>query len=207
MDTNTEDQLTLFAGDSHAKTLALQENKREFVREPEVDCGPKSSDLLASYDRDTSSWRTLQTCFLAQLNGEAGGLAEYSETWPSAGMMRNGKTYRRQPWALPIAASASGLLPTPRANDSQKRGNFNIQELRNGFPAAVKRVFLPTISKNEFKGASRDRYKGSTHFRGAKMSEGLRNCEEDPIYLNPCFAEVVMGFPIGWTDLKDAETQ
>jgi hypothetical protein len=40
-------------------------------------------------------------------------LAEYSETWPSAGMMRNGKTYRRQPWALPIAESASGLWPTP----------------------------------------------------------------------------------------------
>ncbi|HEX5704919.1 MAG TPA: hypothetical protein VFX97_17105 [Pyrinomonadaceae bacterium] len=65
---------------------------------------------------------------------------------------------------------------------------------------------LPTIGKNEFKGSSKDRYRGSVNFHGAKMSEGLRTCEDDPIYLNPSFAEVVMGFPIGWTELDQSET-
>jgi hypothetical protein len=65
---------------------------------------------------------------------------------------------------------------------------------------------LPTVGKNEFRGCSRKRFVGSPSFRGAKMSEGLRNCESDPQYLHPSFAEVVMGFPIGWTELEPAET-
>jgi hypothetical protein len=102
--------------------------------------------------------------------------------------------------------TAFGLLPTPRKNDSQKRGNFDASNSQNGFPAAVKRLFLPTIGKQEPKGSSRKRYLGSPHFRGAKMSEGLRTCEEDPIYLHPSFAEAVMGFPIGWTELDHVVT-
>lgn len=203
----TSAQLTLFAEDSHARTYRRQENKSESGLEHAAGYGPKSLGLLANYDRATSSWRTLQTCFLAQLKNEAGGSAEYLETWPSAGMMRNGKTYRLEPWARHTLEKGSGLLPTPRKNDSQKRGNFNIHESRNGFPAGVKRLFLPTIGKNEPKGSSKKRFRGSAHFRGAKMSEGLRICENDPIYLHPSFAEAVMGFPIGWTELGAAETQ
>ena len=43
----------------------------------------------------------------------------------------------------------------------------------------------------------------SWHFN---MDEALRTSSEDPIYLHPSFAEAVMGFPIGWGVLKDAET-
>lgn len=59
--------------------------------------------------------------------------------------------------------------------------------------------WLPTIGKNEFKGASRVRFRGSEEFRGAKMSEGLRICAEDPQYTTPDFAEEAMGWPITWT--------
>jgi len=193
-------------GDSRAKTSAPQENRQEWAPEPAQACGLKSSDLLASYDQDLSSWRTLQRCFLAPVNSQGDGLAEFLETWPSAGMMQNGKTYQRQPWARLTLENGRGLLPTPRKNDSQKRGNFNVDTLRNGFPAAVKRLFLHTIGKNEPKGASKKRFRGSAHFRGAKISEGLRNCETDPTYLHPSFAEAVMGFPIGWTELLPVET-
>jgi hypothetical protein len=61
---------------------------------------------------------------------------------------------------------------------------------------------LPTIGANEGKGASKDRYLHSKAFRGAKMCEGLRTCETDPIYLNPSFAELTMMWPLGWTDLN-----
>ena len=61
---------------------------------------------------------------------------------------------------------------------------------------------LPTLGKNEPKGASSKRYVGSPHYRGAKMSEGLRHGPLDPIYLHPGFAEQVMGFPTGWTALR-----
>ena len=65
---------------------------------------------------------------------------------------------------------------------------------------------IPTIGANEYKGSSRKRYKGSKHFRGAKTSEGLRTCETDPIYLNPLFAELMMGYPRMWTDLNVSVT-
>ena len=112
---------------SRAKTLALRESRLGLVKEPDLACGLKSSDLLASYDRATSSWRTSQTCLVALATNEADGLAEFSETWPSAGMMRNGKTYRRQPWALPIAEKESGLWPTPLKSSMQ--ANFSVQSI------------------------------------------------------------------------------
>ena len=61
--------------------------------------------------------------------------------------------------------------------------------------------WLPTIGKNEFKGAGKNRFRGSEEYRGAKMSEGLRTCKEDPIYLTPSFGEYVMGWPLTWTEL------
>ena len=64
---------------------------------------------------------------------------------------------------------------------------------------------LPTTGANEGKGSSQKRYRNSPHFRGAKTSEALRTCETDPIYLNPSFAELIMMWPVGWTDLKPLE--
>jgi hypothetical protein len=67
-------------------------------------------------------------------------------------------------------------------------------------------LHLPTIGKNEPKGSSRKRYRGSLDFRGVKMSEGLRTCESDPCYTTPACAEIMMNFPTGWTELKPLET-
>jgi hypothetical protein len=83
---------------------------------------------------------------------EADGLAEYSETWPSAGMMQNGKTYRRQPWALPIAENASGLLPTVRKSGQsiafkcflRRYYQVNLEEFlgRMGFSGFITQEFV-----------------------------------------------------------------
>lgn len=61
---------------------------------------------------------------------------------------------------------------------------------------------LPTIGANESKGSQRSRYLGSTEYRGAKMSEGLRTGVTDPIYTDPSFAEAAMGYPRDWTLLE-----
>lgn len=197
--------LTPSAAGSRAKTSAMQASELELMG-LDRDYGPRSPELLAKFDPQSSSWRTSQRCFLAQASNQADGLAEFSATWPRSGTMRSGIAYQL-PSLVPLTSETGrGLLPTPRKNDGEKRGNFDIHNLRNGFPAAVKRLFLPTIGKNEPKGSSRKRYRGSPHFRGAKMSEGLRISADDPIYLNPCFAELVMGFPIGWTELAPQET-
>ena len=194
------------AAASRARTLAWQEIKPGWTWGHAAGFGLKSTALLAKFDPQSSLLKTSQTCLLAPAIGQEVGLAEYLETWPDAGMMLNGEIYRLRSWALHTVENAFGLLPTPRANDSQKRGNFDITNPRNGFPVAVKRLFLPTLGRQEPKGAARNRFRGSPHFRGAKMSEGLRICADDPIYLHPSFAEAVMGFPIGWTELEPVET-
>lgn len=61
---------------------------------------------------------------------------------------------------------------------------------------------LPTLGKNEGNGSSSKRFRGSTEYRGAKMSEGLRNSQADPIYTDPDFACAVMGFPKNWARLE-----
>src|SRR5688572_11233728 len=73
-------------GDSHARTSARQATAPAST-ENGLACGASSSESFAFYDRGTSSWRTWQLC----LNGES---AEFSETWPGAGMTRNGIAYR-----------------------------------------------------------------------------------------------------------------
>lgn len=65
----------------------------------------------------------------------------------------------------------------------------------------IERTFLPTPGLNEFKGSGRNRYKNSPHFRGAKMAEGLRTCQSDPIYTNPDFIAAQMGYPRKWAHM------
>jgi len=210
-------ELTLSRADSRARTFQQQGGKPGLEKAQEADYGPKSSDLLASYDRDTSSWRTLQICLEARLNGQADGLAEFSETWPNAGMMRNGKTYRRQPWALPIAENASGFVPTPRAADykgatsplaaekAKKRGyGPNLPE----WVAATSAKMWPTPQASD----NRDRGNLSSGAVKRRMEKGKQislsqSVSEQSGALNPTWVEWLMGFPTGWTDLKDLETQ
>jgi hypothetical protein len=99
-------------------------------------------------------------------------------------------------------------LPTLTATDARGRtytyDHGNKHKPRPSFTGVLR---LPTMTENEYRGSSKAKFRGSKSFRGAKMSEGLRTCETDPIYLNPSFGELVMGFPIGWTELLPSETQ
>ena len=76
-----------------------------------VGYGPSSREPFASYDPDTSSWRTSQGSLW-----EA-GWTPYSETWPSSGMTRNGRAFRRQPLVPRTSVTGSGSWPTPRERD------------------------------------------------------------------------------------------
>ena len=201
---------------SRARTLALLESSAAWVKEPVPASGPRSSDLLASYDRNTSSWRTSQHCLLAQANGEADGLAEFSETWPSAGMMRNGKTFRRQPWALPIAESASGLWPTPVKDSKPGANAFKLPDAVNaaeGYPMrvyqknpqrhAVFAAMIPTPTATMHKGSSPaalTRKDGQDRSRD-RLDHFLQSLEGSG-QLNPTWVEWLMGFPTGHTDLQ-----
>ena len=64
---------------------------------------------------------------------------------------------------------------------------------------------LPTPTASSGFNASRNRFFGSPTCKG-NLEEVLRDSESDPVKLKPSFVEKMMGFPPGWTDLKDSET-
>jgi len=64
----TELPLMSSAAGSHAKILAAQENAQGLAMEREAGFMQKSSDLLATLDHDSSSWRMSQGCLVALLN-------------------------------------------------------------------------------------------------------------------------------------------
>lgn len=104
--------LMQFAGASRAKTLAGQDCSED-LQGSDQDSGTNMRASLARFDRNTLSWRTSLRCFIE-------GWMRFSEPFPNSGTMRNGKIYQRQPWALPIAESAFGLLPTPRKSGQSR---------------------------------------------------------------------------------------
>jgi hypothetical protein len=154
-----------------------------------------------------------------------GGESSTTVTFENKRFIRTSKTTGTKFGAkLPQAMNCAALLPTVVASDANQGAiigkNDQFYMTSTGMPRKVNGKgtdgsvglarlarLLPTMTASEHKGSGKDRYVGSKNFRGAKMSEGLRTTSTDPIYLNPSFAEVIMGFPLGWTDLNHLEMQ
>ena len=91
-----------------------------------------------------------------------------------------------------------GLMRNGECWEAQMLGPF-IEETEFG-------LSLPTIVKSDSNATSKNRFLNSRHFRGAKMSEGLRICETDPTSVHPSFGEKTMGWPTMWTGLAPLAT-
>lgn len=186
---------------SRARTSAWLASGPGSEKEPAADYTPKSSDLLATYDLASSSWRTSQTCLLALVSGEADGLAEFSETWPRSGMMQSGTVYRRETLARPTSEIVSGLWPTPAAKDWKDCGAPS--EMLRKSPTLGALLLAPTPRK------SRGYTAYSTEGYAPSLTEwisGQRGPANNGQKPNPSFVEWMMGFPIGWGELPPAET-
>lgn len=109
-------------------------------------------------------------------------------TWQSC--LMDTWEYYSQPWP------ASGMMSNGIAWQRQPLAHPTIAEGS---------TFLPTPLAQEGAGTSRKRYKGSPSFRGTRTAEGLRMSSECPTYLNPSFAEAIMGLPKDYT-LLETET-
>ena len=170
--------------------------------------GTKCLESFASYDRESSSWKTFQLSLF-------GGLAPFLETFPQSGMMRNGVLYRLRTlepctcedagsvWRInPACQTTDGLLPTPTKLHSERKkphaqgGRPLLFQLlkANGEP-----VFLPTPTTSEQK----YRLQGDSQASKCLEAKARRGelCSitgiKKPV-LNPSFVEWMMGFPIGY---------
>lgn len=187
--------------------------------EPARVFGPSTHDSLASFDPDTSSWRTSQLSLL-------GGLDEFSGTWPRSGMTRNGTAYQRAPLAPLTGGTASGLLPTPAANPA---GWQNIEVVdRDGNPPThanqrwydkatgrvvqkdlrhvVERGMWPTPRTSDTNGRwSTPKAQDAKHAAPTEWEQENRPNDlhvQAGGQLNPTFVEFLMGFPKDWTEVE-----
>jgi hypothetical protein len=222
-----EELLTLYLAAFPVKTF-LQQEKEPVLKESEAECGIKWQGWLAKFDPDTSLWRTAQCSLLEDLN-------ECLQTLPRSGMTRDGLLWEQQMWAHHTSEIASGLWlgtptasmsirsedfkrpgltpaefvkkwPTPCATDY--KGSGKTGELRDRLDYAVERG--ATKSKDYTWPTPRTR--GMCGGTGHKQMLIQKLGEEQGTQmfnggtLNPTWVEWLMGWPLGWTDLKQLET-
>ena len=158
-------------------------------------CGPPPSPPYARLDHDTASLRTFQASWLADT------LSESYATLPKAGIACDGVVYQQPKWARRISVIGYGLLPTPNTMDSlppkspealhreatvTRPGRRQPSNLRD---AVSNMQRWPTPRQFMHKDSTTDRGKGNLgEVVGGK--------------LNPTWVEWLMGWPLGWTDLR-----
>jgi len=154
--------------------------------------GGNVSESLASYDHESSCWRTSQL-----------SLFEEEEKWlgrlPALGMTRNGKLYQLGCSVRLISVddgSWSVMLPTPTA-----KANQTAPTMRKHWKG-----MLPTPTVNEAKNnpstPSQWSRNDSLNVEAAKAVGHTKETIGNDMRLNPQFVEWMMGFPTGWTDLE-----
>jgi hypothetical protein len=79
------------------------------------DSGTSTPELLASYDRDSQSWKTSALSLFE-------GSIPYSGALPRSGTMRNGRIYAPPMSERPTDGNACGYLPTPCKSDGEHFG-------------------------------------------------------------------------------------
>jgi hypothetical protein len=192
-----EELLTLYLEDFPVRTF-LPLDGALASKEPDRECGVTWQELLAKWNPDTSMWKTPQCSLLEDLELSL-------ETWPRWGLMQDGVSYQRQTLVRRTSETESGLWRTPQAQEGM-RGVYKSKEamdahLNRGHQLSlsnqvVHRHLWPTPTAHNAKETN-------------APSEALRN---EPSLasrvggtLNQTWVEWLMGWPLGWTDLKPLE--
>jgi len=199
MESRGEELLTLYLAVFHAKTSAQQEKAQELT-ESAAGCGEKWHASFAKYDPDLSLWKTPQCSLL-------GDSEEFLETWPQWGLMRNGECWEQRTLEQTIRGTESGLLeriPTPQARDWKGSSGRSMKGLEHDLPTHAKNWPTPQASDNRDRGNMSN---PSIQRRVAIGKQIMLSQSVDPIsgQLNPTWVEWLMGWPLGWTDLKPLE--
>lgn len=162
-------QWTSLPADSPARTSALRALGRAWAATEAALC-LNTCALLASADRDSSSWKTSQP----SLFGDSTPFCWDFMRW---GMTRAGQLFQPQRWAQRTYEKESGYLPTPTTQDVSGRTNFTLTP-----------------------GGRRQCNNGQTHSISLASMAVLGMLPNHPKgSLNPEYVEQAMGWPTGST--------
>ena len=197
----------------HAKT-SPQRGGGLALMAKDQECGEKWRGSFVKWNPSLSLWKTHQCSLL-------GDLEEFSETWPRWGLMRNGECWEQTQLEHPIKESVYGFtVPTPVASDGTTGSligkNDNFYETKTGMPRKVNQngkdgsvglgrlvKMWPTPQASD----NRDRGNMSNPSVQRRVAIGKQISLSQSVHptsgqLNPMWTEWLMGWPIGWTDLK-----
>jgi hypothetical protein len=200
-----EELLMSYLAAFRAKTSAKLEKEQELTENGQ-ECGRRWQGLLAKYDPSTHSLRTVQCSLLEDLN-------ECLQTWPAWGSMRNGEQTMLEHPTSEKEFGLSEKIPN-NLNFFHTPNTTGIDGGSNSWKALKKRLAetpsgnwpTPTCS-DIYTGnlKSTQQKEGSMH--SVTLPQAVRGAEQiNNGQLNPMWVEWLMGWPIGWTDLKPLET-
>jgi hypothetical protein len=156
-----------------------------------ADYGERWRESFAKWDRDSCSWKTRQLLLL-------GDLEPFSETWWRWGMMRDGVCWVLPTPVLRTGGNGFGSWATPAATDGKRGGVITAKMTGQSLAQMVKTpAAWPTPTKCDGSGGPgrSDKRTGCDNLRTAIGGS-----------LNPPWVEWLMGWPLGWTDLKPSAT-
>ena len=250
-----QELLTSYLAGFRARTSALQGGVKDLTAHGR-DSGESSRGWFATFDPDSSTWRTAQRSLL-------GDSELFLETWPRWGSMRDGVSCLRPTPALPICESEFGLWPTPNVpnggramskemalnggytEEGKKRqvdlgsavrywptpvasdtGRRSKPYAQGGTALSLAIKLWPTPTASDWRSGKASQVthdknsrplreavtkyptpstigiNGGSHSRAAAVKRGQDVKEVNGGSLNPTWVEWLMGWPLGWTDLK-----
>jgi hypothetical protein len=198
----TSKPLTSSRADSRANQFHLLAEERR--KQTQGGSGPSLPKLLGHFDLRTFSWKTSPDYVLPTKERRSG---RSCPIWPDTGTMRSGRVYQ-QPHLVPHTfVTGSFLWPTPHANagtgagTSGRRGSLNLQTAVLLWPTPNSRDHRSGWGTKPRDGhalnlveAVNNRYSDRSYPKSDTTRSGL---------LNPTWVELLMGFPVGWTDIVD----
>jgi hypothetical protein len=195
MESRGEELLTLYLEDFHAKTSQLQEMEMDSM-ENEAECGEKWHGLLARFDQDMHLWRTVQCSLLEDLN-------ESLQTLPQWGMTVGGELYLLPTLVQITEDKECGLWRTPDTGAGGTSGLLKEGKSHraNGQPIQIRLVDQVNNPRLWPTPVSSD----TSHRKNKYAQGGTDLSTKIGGQLNPMWVEWLMGWPLGWTDLKPLE--
>ena len=153
--------------------------------------GQLPPESLAKYCPQSSIWRTSQISLLSNT------LDEYSASWSRSGTISRGAVYRREPLVRPILETDCGSMenvPTPTAVQAGGSAAWikSLLSKEGGPPVKHSRVYNPKTGYH-------------IHIDLRRFVKIWPRKNEPLGELNPKYVEWLMGWPLGWTDLKPLE--
>lgn len=183
---------TLSTGDSRARISVLQDVEKAWVESEAAFIGRS----IAWPKKSSPNSYSLKMYQLSVL----GAAGRSSPRLPKSGMIADGQLYPLPRWEPCIDASDGFYWPTPTAQDAKNNAGQS-QHKRNSQLLNVMATITASQANKPIRAPSPSRQRGE-HGEDIQDSIGRLNPELIGKKLSPMFVEVLMGYRIGWTELK-----